>query len=631
MNRHIRPVFPRRGLLFVVFGMVLALHGALRAEEAVTDPRLIGTTLTVVDSGVTPGTITVPPTLISYMTTRSETGEGPRERSAIALATEDRRLRLLGPDGSEIAAVRTGVRSPIAIFPVGTGILRLLRPDGADILAGFNGARGVTATAGDSEDGTPSRYDRSVIGDILAVYPDAEENSYLLYPPGQIEYRSTTGNTLWSRPLPAPIRSHGSDGSILFLGLADGRVFAFYSGGRGDVIARIDAAVEDVTPVGSGAGGGREGPAVLDADGYVHLLEGTRDRKEWRVAWSTDLGERYRGTRARFAEGSASDGIAVYAEGGPVTRVDLNGRLVWRREPGGEGVRNAAILDYGPDGTTTGYLFVVDTAGRGHLFAPDGTVESVLHLDGIPDRVVPFDDINRIFLGYPDWRYDILAIVADEDGDDSGASTGRRRIVSAAGAGDPPRTPTALRRYADAVLSGDSSRQRLDLLETIDDRITEGRLFGEVSTVREVLGEIALEAFSDPVLRGGIVQNDYPAVRREAVSLLGDLGDRSSRRILARVVRNDPDGTVVYAALAATARSGRDDASAGVYGFERFRRAREADRSLIAEGLVVCFEGTVPDQRETAIEERRRIATALAGANLPRPLRERAIRVVRGR
>jgi outer membrane protein assembly factor BamB len=607
--------------------------GVSRADEQPANPLQTTPVLTVIDSGVTPGMVTVPPVVMNYATGRSRTGAVPREVAAIVLATEDRRVRLIDPDGTIIATVRTGERYPVAVLPVGTGILRMLRKDGVDVLIGYFGGHATVVHPVAGGPGIGEGPGRGIEGDPVAIYHDPEENSYILYSSGQIAYRSTGGNTLWSRPLPAPIRGHGSDGTIVYVGLADGRIFAFFPGGRGDLIARVDSAVEDVVIVDDGGGNGRRRFGVLDSNGRVYLLAPRRDRDEWSILWSADLGERYRGTRGRFAEGVARDRLAVYAERGPVTMVDLDGHLLWRREPGGEGVRTAAFIGQQGSGAGDSRLFVVDALGRGHLFSRNGVVESVIHLDGVPDRVVPLDGIDRLFLGYPDWRYDILGFTDESDRDATTieSPTARFGTTSRGDGSAMPQNPGALRRYADAVLSADSYQQRRDLLVTLRSRLVGGRLFGELPVMREVLEELSTEAFSDPVLRGGIVQNNFPSVRREAAVLLGELGDRESRRILARIVRNDPDGTVVSAALSATARSGRDDASAVIYGFERFQRATDRDRISLAEGIVVCLESTVPDQREPVLAERRRIAIALAGADIPRSLRDRAIRVLRDR
>jgi len=619
----------RGGLFLLLLVTLVSVPGTIRGDDQRGGSFGAAATLIVVDSGVTPGMITVSPFLISYMTGRSGTGAGPQEVPGIVLATEDRRVRLIDPDGRVVTTVRTGERSPAAIFPVATGILRVLRAGGPDLLVGYSGGRVTVAHPRAGAIGTDGGGGNGIEGEPVAVYPDPEENAYLLYSSGAVAYRSTAGNVLWSRPLPAPVRSHGSDGSTVYVGLGDGRVFAFYPGGRGEMIARVEGAVEDVINVDDQGRSGQGRLAVLDSEGRLYLLAPHRDRGQWSIQWSTDLGERYRGTRGRFAEGGAGNEIAVYVERGPVSMVDRDGRVLWRREPGGEGVRSATILRPGGDGTGDSFLLVIDALARGHLYSRDGAVATVIHLDGVPDRVVPFDGINRVFLGYPDWRYDILALAGDAVGDATTSPPTRSAGASRSGGYAGPRNPSALRRYADAVLSGDSHRQRSDLLDTLRSRLAGGRLFAEVAVMREILEDLSLEAFSDPVLRGGIVQNDFPAVRREAVTLLGELGDRSSRGVLVRVVRSDPDVTVVSAALAATARTGRDDGSAVIYGFERFRTASERDRALLAEGIIACLESTVPDQGETVPAERRRIAISLAGANIPRALRERATRVVR--
>ncbi len=196
--------------------------------------------------------------------------------------------------------------------------------------------------------------------------------------------------------------------------------------------------------------------------------------------------------------------------------------------------------------------------------------------------------LNVIFVVHPEWRFTIVemrdtvmdvpsAVFPDELVRESS------RSPSAGG--------SALEAYADTVLAGMSRNDRRTLLESLESRIREGRMYGNVAAVRSVLIDLVGESLD----RSG--RFDDPAIRRDAARLLGLIGDLPSRDALSQAVRYDPDATVVAAALTSVTSTGKDAPDTIIHGLRRFETGTAAERRVIGTALLQGVVRVVPDRR----------------------------------
>lgn len=589
------------------------------------------TTLRSVAHGVTPGAITAPLFVFDGGDTAKEElslpGNGEvagddlrRSRDAatvtepsraIVVATEDRRIRLYGSDGRAFVATRTGIRRPAGVHAVEPGVLRVVSDDGTMTLYAYSGGVFTTkrvAPAFSTPDSVLPLIDYPPTETV--VFPDRHENVYVLGPRGMITYVSATGTRLWSRRLPASVRSFVGDADGVYMGLEDGRVFAFLADGWGAEIHRLPAAVVDL----AFRRDGRSNELVaLDSDGALHRLVPETRGEGVRRQWSYDLGPRFRDGQTRFVSQRFAASIVVHAPGRGVVAITPTGERAWSYDvPGGE-IVSAAHL---PAAALT--VVATDDA-RLVVIEARGGVASTLELSEPPLRIHPLEGAAQIFLEYPQWRYQIFAgFEVPDDVTRSGA------LITP----PPVGTAGALDRLAEATFDGRSSQARLDLIESMERRVASAALFGRVATVRRITAHLAGEAYRGPIVRGGVVQNDFPTVRIAAIELLGAFGDAATRRVLEDIVVRDPDPSVAATALSTIGASGRGRIATLDAAFSRFERSPDRDRRILALGIVEFLEGFLP---RTERERRRatEIAGAVAASDIPSTLRYRAIRALR--
>ena len=526
--------------------------------------------------------------------------------------------------GQLVTEYRTGIRDPHAVLHLSGGVLQVVNSGGTPHLFGYYNGRFHGATADVSRTATDTAAP-------IAIYPDPHDNLYTLIAPGVIRYTSAAGRRLYERPLPAAIRSHAVDGETLFIGLTDGRLFGFFRDGRGEVLTRLPAPIVDLrVPLD----GRSRYLLALDESGTVYRLDphasGGGNQRELRIRWSRDLSGEIRGGRLRFAASAAAAPTAIYAVGGGLGVLAADGELLWVRTVPGTGFQWAGAYEF------PAFVTAVTTDGRLFVFDAAGELVAVRQLQRRPVALYPLPRRGQLFVEYPEWRYELLelrdrsaAAPPDENGE-TGAS--RLPVLFSGG------TTISVSGYArsgalgalsGSVLDGTSREERRSLLKTLHNRLERESLFGAVETFRASLVELSQEAYRDPRGRGGVVQNDFPTVRRAAVELLANLGDRPSRRALAEVIRHDPDPNVVAAALRAIAAGGRDDVSAVVIGYERFQRFADRERAVVAAALVDCLEVVVPAREVHDVARFQEIAVELAAAAVPRSVRERALSVGR--
>ncbi len=176
------------------------------------------------------------------------------------------------------------------------------------------------------------------------------------------------------------------------------------------------------------------------------------------------------------------------------------------------------------------------------------------------------------------------------------------------------------------ILAGEGRRERAQLLQQIDDRLGEGRLFSTLADVTTVLGRIALEPYRHPLRRRGVVVNDYPEIRLRAVRLLAAILDEPSRRLLMECAQRDPEAAVAGAALGAIATYGYDKTGAAVQiAGERFSRSSLRDRELLAPAVVRV--GAMAGSGPAGLA----LLQAVSTSDVARETRLEAMRLMRGR
>jgi outer membrane protein assembly factor BamB len=526
--------------------------------------------LHIVYEGVGAGAITAPPIEIP--------GRGDGEvRSVVVLATEDRRLRLLDSDGSVTGEYRTGIRYPLSLEVVwsggvdtdtprsgsgGTAILRIIADDGSAAVTSVYGGqlRGVSIippTPPGRHSGSRWKFDDSVV----ATHVDPTGNTLVFSSPAVVTYISTTGYVLWSRSLPAAVMSSVADDSGVYVGLADGRIFVFSGHGEGRLVARLGAAVSDIA---MRTDRGDPYVAALTNDGRITRLD--EDGAELSVVWATDLRPRIDGGEGRFVRPDTSGGIALFQRRGAIVSLDHEGNENWIVDIPGGGFEDVVALP-GDDllvGITTDRRIIsIDAAGA--------TVD-VAGLSAVTMRVTPLPIQRRVFVEYPNWRYEVVQVEAEPTTPppprSTAATTGR--LYTGRNSGLREESPSAFIRLAEATLASSSQRDRNTLLDTIERRIDDRDLFGRVDDVVDVLTRLAQESYGGPRIVGGVVQNNFPEVRTRAATLLGYFGGNESRHALATIVRYDPDVDVVAAALRVAGNAGFDDAGVAEWGTNGF-------------------------------------------------------------
>jgi len=106
--------------------------------------------------------------------------------------------------------------------------------------------------------------------------------------------------------------------------------------------------------------------------------------------------------------------------------------------------------------------------------------------------------------------------------------------------------------------SGDQD-QKAAALRNINDLMKDNALSGDEEEYVRILSYLSGEGVTNIKTEHGAVINDFPAVRRDAVLLLGELGGPAARSALISVMRYDHDPYVLAEAAFALAKTGPDD------------------------------------------------------------------------
>ncbi|MFA7565704.1 MAG: hypothetical protein WCY01_01660 [Alkalispirochaeta sp.] len=547
---------------FRCFLVAIALSGVIFLRDLPADDQEMW-------SGSTSGALTAAPFEYIY---RKHDGD-----FGVVLATEDRHLRILGAGkdghGTVLAEVRTGIRFPQAVFSDMNGVIHLY---------GAQGERRLVGWAGDTlrvvDVSNPSLF--SVPADAFVIVPDRLGNVYSLSSPGLVAYGSAAGYPLWTRELPSVIGSHTSDGDVLYVGLIDGSVFGFFSGGTGDRLVKLPASVERLWV-------SRENLWASDRDGMAYRLAASprADRRagSLQVEWTGPIQDAPPSVRSRI---STAGGVTLEWSDGGLIRLNSENTLVF-----------------------------TDARGKIHSIIP-------LPYQAKDIRLLPRQ--RRVFVEYTEWRYTVIPLVSSfaEWSPDPPVLPGRLTRPETAGGGGRYGNG-ALAVYAEAVLGGASVSARRSLLEKLEQRFFRQDMYGKVTVVRSVLAALAAE----PLQTGAVV--DSPEIRRDAVRLLGWIGDAPSRRILSDVVRYDPDISVVAAALTAASVTGIDEPAVISPGLRRFQGTSGPERVPLATALLTAVDRMVSPGGGEDTDIYRQTLVVLASSDLPREIRQKALSAAR--
>jgi hypothetical protein len=104
------------------------------------------------------------------------------------------------------------------------------------------------------------------------------------------------------------------------------------------------------------------------------------------------------------------------------------------------------------------------------------------------------------------------------------------------------------------LASSDVPEQKLEALSSsIENILNESSMGEDEVAILNILSNLSSEGITNIKRSNGIIQNDFPAVRLEAVRLLGKTESPDAMNILVRVLKNDNNLTVISEASLAAA------------------------------------------------------------------------------
>jgi hypothetical protein len=539
----------------------------------------------------TPGAVSAPVSAVWYDAT---TGAVSGRRSwTLALLTEDRHLRLFDIEGENVLELRVALRAAADLLQERSGAVILVDR--------FGTLRRVNLRTG-----TITEVIRTGL-DSRRAWIDRQGNFYMVSESGEIAHVSAAGRLMWRRSVPTPVHSVNTGAGELLVAPGDGTVLRFDSDGRGRVVVRGD---EPFLEIRIATVRGRSLLAGVDAAGVLSVFE--RDSPGGRRLWSVPVG---RGSSIGAIDDEGRSWVTTPDE--RLLLVDESGATKIELDLPGVHPDRVAV------DTRRMKAYVVDGDNRIRTIGSGGRVEAALQLRQTPQTLDYVPETGELVARYENWLLEVFR------------TTGRSLPVEVPGGArsQPERddeSPGALRTLAASVLESPSERDRVRLLDDLDERMRAAELYGQVSTVRSVLIDIATEVYSVSMTRRGADPGgkDFPAVRLRAVELLGFFADVASRDALTQAVTRDPDPTVAARALRLLAETGNDEFNALERGYQRFRGAGEQERSTLASGLVVLLEvlnGDDAVQAEASQDRIRQIAMEIAASSVSEDLRRRAM------
>lgn len=364
-------------------------------------------------------------------------------------------------------------------------------------------------------------------GELVVAYPDSRV----------LRAYGSSGVLLWSVALsdvpvlPPVVSFHGD----IVIATADRRLHRIGSGGARynhtelDSTPRLVAAPAEFVPPGNGSTPSSSVDVlVVLSDRVLFMGRDGQGSAPLKLNWG-DLRELHQLDSNSFV-GRRSDGQAVYISW--QQQLELAEDVVWLSSVGGApllGLRNGGLMLFSPvHGVRSrapieeGRGFTRGAYAYGHvLMAAENWGVYGLRVGG-----------NGFGAGLPSGSQTGEAGWIATRGDY--AATGRPQSVvfRTQGPAEWRRIPDFL--YLEDMLNGESASGRRDLLAELRQRYRPGRAGPDIIYLRHILEALATEAYFNPIRRDGLIRNDFPWARAEALRLLGARPDYRTRSLLIR-------------------------------------------------------------------------------------------------
>jgi hypothetical protein len=337
--------------------------------------------------------------------------------------------------------------------------------------------------------------------------------------------------------------------------------------------------------------------------------------------WRTDLGSAV----ARLVVGPGDESYSVLDDGSLV-HVSPDGAATWRIQPSAGRMVGACATN------ADAAVLAAMTGGSIALIGRDGDTRWQLRTQGSPVGIA-LDHSGRLLVSTEQWVTYAFAGVPVPGGSWP-LDRGTEQVT-----GVPPGVPTGRpapsqyeqsqdNAYLSAVLSSPYEEYQLDGLAEITRRI--GSLDGSYPYVLDLCENVALSRTSAPPLGAGIARTSDQA-RREAISLLGRIGDLGTARVLLRLLRSETQSSIRIEILGALAELGTDVDGNGV------RLAHDLIRTDIALGPSNQTALAVMDYLEALFEyeggfpgpDAVELLTEIAGGPYNATVRQRVLELLR--
>jgi outer membrane protein assembly factor BamB len=440
-------------------------------------------------------------------------------RGLLYLASEDRFLYCLGPDGGERWRAPLGSRPTTAPVVTYEGVILVGTASGRLLAFGPAGRERWSFPA------TGGRCVTPALGRDGSIFlPTGQGSLYCLTWTGQERWRFRTGVELEAPPAVGP------DGTV-YLPTGDRRLLA-------------------ITPTGAkrwelSLPGDTSGPAIApDGSLYVGASGIHRISAEGTLQWSFPI-------PARTSAPVLTDDGTIVAGGWNrrLYAVSPKGRKLWElRLPDAvaSGPASAGELLYVPTASPLVYAVGVDGSLRWSFAAKQAVGVPAVGRDG------------SLYVGGEDWILYSLGVPSQVSGEAGWPvylhdyqNTGR------SGALENLDSPAAL--ILETLAASDSTELKMMALDDIDRYVSGERYLGiHVQTLEEILALLSSEGVTIRERERGAVQNSRPEVRVAACAVLGGLATEGARSQLLSVLRNDPELAVRISAVDALGRLGLD-------------------------------------------------------------------------
>ncbi|MFW6288508.1 MAG: PQQ-binding-like beta-propeller repeat protein [Spirochaetota bacterium] len=428
--------------------------------------------------------------------------------------------------------------------------------------------------------------------------------------PSILEARTHFGRLIWRLDLGVPVSAApilAGDGNLLaastrgdlFLVSVDGRLIGQrYIGENASILAANDAG----TLIGSTSG------RVIQIDPRLEPL------------WRVDVGSAVGGLFV-----AVNGDIYSTSDDGSLSRVTERGELAWRAQPGSP-VRDALAGDELLIGSGEGLLTRLgsDGAARWQMRLPDRP----LSIAAAPYAMIVVATESWVTYAYaadfsPEGSWPVARGAGDRRGVARGADGGRVDLDAFSGSA----RYLALRAR---LLSGGASEQTVAMAD-VAERVRSGEsLAGSHQYLLQLSESVAGSPYFGPLTQFG-PESAPRRAREDAVWVLGQIGDLSTVRFLARLLGYEPDTTMQAEILRSMANLGApidEDLAARLDQIVRRDIARGPSDGL---GLAVArFVAAIDEYRGGYLHPRvTESLLAVAGANYSREVRAYALETLR--